>query len=124
MIQIHRRQALCSLMALMAGFRSQAASAQAMYPTRPIRVIVPFPAGGVGDTVIRVLAPTIEKKLGQKLVIESKPGAAGNIGMSGSRARRARRLYAARCDYEQLRHQPIPDEDVLRPAHGIAANCE
>ena len=80
MIQIHRREALCSLMALMAGLRSQAARAQAMYPTRPIRVIVPFAAGGVGDTVIRVLAPTIEKKLGQKLVIESKPGAAGNIG--------------------------------------------
>ena len=82
MIQIHRRQALSGLMALMAGFRSHAASAQATYPTRPIRVIVPFAAGGVGDTVIRVLAPTIEKKLGQKLVIESKPGASGNIGMS------------------------------------------
>ena len=82
MNQIHRRQALSGLMALMAGFRSHAASAQANYPSRPIRVIVPFPAGGIGDTVMRVLAPTMEKKLGQKLVIESKPGASGYIGMS------------------------------------------
>src|SRR5690348_556397 len=80
MIRIHRRQAIGGLMALMAGFRPQAARAQAAYPTRPIRVIVPFAAGGVGDTVIRILAPTIEKTLGQKLVIESKPGASGNIG--------------------------------------------
>jgi tripartite-type tricarboxylate transporter receptor subunit TctC len=80
MSRIHRRRALGGLMALMAGFRPQAARAQAVYPTRPIRVIVPFAAGGVGDTVIRVLAPTIERKLGQRLVIESKPGAAGNVG--------------------------------------------
>ena len=77
---IHRRQALVGLIALMSGFRSQVARTQVAYPTRPIRVILPFAAGGVGDTVIRILAPTIEKKLGQKLVIESKPGASGNLG--------------------------------------------
>ena len=80
MLAIPRRQALGGLIALIAGFRSQAARTQAAYPTRPVRVIVPFAAGGVGDTVVRILAPAIEKKLGQKLVIESKPGAAGNIG--------------------------------------------
>lgn len=80
MTRIHRRQALGGLMALIPGSRPQAARAQAGYPTRPIRVIVPFAAGGVGDTVIRILAPTIEKTLGQRLVIESKPGASGNIG--------------------------------------------
>jgi tripartite-type tricarboxylate transporter receptor subunit TctC len=77
---IHRRQALGGLIGLMAGVRSHVAHAQVTYPTHPIRVIVPFAAGGVGDTVIRILAPTIEKKLGQKLIIESKPGASGNIG--------------------------------------------
>jgi tripartite-type tricarboxylate transporter receptor subunit TctC len=80
MIQIHRRQAVSGLMASMAGFRPQAAGALPNYPTRPIRVILPFAAGGVGDTVMRVLAPPMEKKLGQKLVIDSKPGASGNIG--------------------------------------------
>ena len=80
MIRIHRRQVLGGLVALTAGFCPRAAPAKDVYPTRPVRVIVPFAAGGVGDTVIRILAPTIEKKLGQKLVIESKPGATGNIG--------------------------------------------
>jgi len=80
MLAIPRRQALAGLMVLMAGLRSQAAQTQVAYPTRPVRVIVPFAAGGIGDTVIRILAPTIEKKLGQKLIIESKPGASGNIG--------------------------------------------
>ena len=80
MTGIHRRQAVGGLLSLMAGLPPRASRAQANYPTRPIRVIVPFAAGGVGDTVIRLLAPAIEKKLGQKLVIESKPGASGNIG--------------------------------------------
>jgi tripartite-type tricarboxylate transporter receptor subunit TctC len=72
MIKINRRHAVSGLMASMAGFRPQAAGALPNYPTRPIRVILPFAAGGVGDTVMRVLAPPMEKKLGQKLVIESK----------------------------------------------------
>src|SRR5262249_39209091 len=46
----------------------------------PVRVIVPFAPGGVGETVMRILAPAMEEKLGQKLVIESKPGAGGNLG--------------------------------------------
>jgi tripartite-type tricarboxylate transporter receptor subunit TctC len=66
--------------ASLAGFRARTARSQTHYPQRPIRVIVPFAAGGVGDAAIRVLAPRLEQKLAQKLVIESKPGAAGNIG--------------------------------------------
>jgi tripartite-type tricarboxylate transporter receptor subunit TctC len=52
----------------------------AHYPDRPIRVVIPYTAGGVADTIMRLVAPRMEKVLGQKLVIEAKPGAAGNIG--------------------------------------------
>jgi tripartite-type tricarboxylate transporter receptor subunit TctC len=52
----------------------------AAYPDRPIRVIIPYTAGGVAETVMRLLSVSMEQKLGQKLVIEAKPGAAGNIG--------------------------------------------
>jgi tripartite-type tricarboxylate transporter receptor subunit TctC len=57
----------------------QAASAE-NYPDRPIRIIIPYQAGGVAETIMRLLSPKMEELLGQKLVIEAKPGAAGNVG--------------------------------------------
>ncbi|MGV3627809.1 MAG: tripartite tricarboxylate transporter substrate binding protein [Betaproteobacteria bacterium] len=50
------------------------------YPTRPIRAIVPFPAGGGIDTVIRILAPKMTESLGQSLIIDNRAGASGTIG--------------------------------------------
>lgn len=58
-----------------------AGGAQAQdWPNKPMRIISPYAAGGVGDTIFRVIAPTLEAKLGQRFVIENKTGAAGNIG--------------------------------------------
>ncbi|MGB3289179.1 MAG: tripartite tricarboxylate transporter substrate binding protein [Burkholderiaceae bacterium] len=57
------------------------ASAQSPhYPDRPIRMVVPWPAGGVVDTVARVLMPKVSKTLGQSIVIENRDGAGGIIG--------------------------------------------
>jgi tripartite-type tricarboxylate transporter receptor subunit TctC len=50
------------------------------YPNRPIRLIVPFGAGGPGDLVARVMAQHLSEKLGQPVVIDSRPGAGGNLG--------------------------------------------
>lgn len=50
------------------------------YPTRPIRAIVPFPAGGGIDTVIRILAPKMTESLGQPLLIDNRAGASGTLG--------------------------------------------
>jgi tripartite-type tricarboxylate transporter receptor subunit TctC len=50
------------------------------YPTRPIRVIVPFGAGGVSDVAARVLGEKLTKRLGQPIVVENHPGAGGRIG--------------------------------------------
>jgi len=58
-----------------------AASAQD-WPTRPLRIVVPFPAGGSADVQTRVIADELSKALGQPVVIENKPGAGGNIGAS------------------------------------------
>jgi tripartite-type tricarboxylate transporter receptor subunit TctC len=50
------------------------------WPNRPIRIVVPFPAGGTADVLPRVLAEKISTRLGQSVLIENRAGAAGNIG--------------------------------------------
>ena len=57
----------------------QAQPSAESWPSKPIRVVYPFAAGGVGDTSFRLIAPAIESKIGQRFVIEARPGAAGNI---------------------------------------------
>ncbi|MGE0802320.1 MAG: Bug family tripartite tricarboxylate transporter substrate binding protein [Lautropia sp.] len=54
-------------------------AAQAAYPERPIRLIVGIAAGGVVDTVARILAPHLSQTLGQQVIVDSKPGASGLI---------------------------------------------
>src|SRR5271166_3117758 len=50
------------------------------YPTRPIRLIVPFPPGGSIDITARLIGQWLSERLGQQVVIENKPGAGGNVG--------------------------------------------
>ena len=50
------------------------------YPSRPVRIVVPFPAGGSADVVPRVVGDYLSRKWGHPVVIENRPGAAGNIG--------------------------------------------
>jgi tripartite-type tricarboxylate transporter receptor subunit TctC len=50
------------------------------WPTRAVKIVVPFPAGGTADVMPRVFADWLSKKWGQPVVVENKPGAAGNIG--------------------------------------------
>lgn len=62
--------------------------AAAAYPEKPIRVILPYSPGGGGDLILRTIQPLLEKRLGQPIVVEYKPGAGGNIG-AGEVARAA-----------------------------------
>ena len=61
---------------------AQAALAQAGYPVKPIRLVVPYPAGGATDVAARTLQPRLQEELGQPIIVENRPGAGGNIAMS------------------------------------------
>jgi len=72
-----------SFLALLGACVLGAAAAPACaqdYPARPIRIIVPFGPGGGGDIVGRIFGQALQEKLGQAVVIENKPGAAGTLG--------------------------------------------
>jgi len=50
------------------------------YPSRPVRFIVPFPAGQASDTIARLIGQSLSERLGQPFVVENRTGAGGNIG--------------------------------------------
>ena len=76
----HRRQALVVLASAVAALACSAVQAQADYPNRPIRIVVPFSPGGAVDGPTRVVAQELSKRLKQQVNIENKPGAGATIG--------------------------------------------
>jgi tripartite-type tricarboxylate transporter receptor subunit TctC len=68
---------LCALTPLLAAAQSKGSD----YPTRPIRVLIPFAPGGATDIVARMIEPRMSRALGQPLVVDNRAGAAGNIAV-------------------------------------------
>jgi tripartite-type tricarboxylate transporter receptor subunit TctC len=71
-----RRLLLASLASALFGL-SHAALAQEKYPSRPVRIVVPFAAGGVADSTSRIVAEKLSDKLKQRFYVENQPGAGG-----------------------------------------------
>jgi tripartite-type tricarboxylate transporter receptor subunit TctC len=72
--------ALALVLALPAGAQDASTGSAQAYPSRPIKIIVPFPAGGTADIMPRIVAEKLSSKWGQPILIENRAGAAGNIG--------------------------------------------
>ena len=78
-MKMFARSVVCGLLGLLALGFAQGCAAQA-YPSKPIRIVVPFPPGAPEDFVTRVMSERLQANLKQTLIIENKPGAGGNIG--------------------------------------------
>jgi tripartite-type tricarboxylate transporter receptor subunit TctC len=124
-------------------FLAMPAGAQS-WPARPIKLVVPFPPGGLIDNMARLVAPKLAQELGQPIVIDNKPGAGGNLG--AAEAARAGAdgytllmasppLTISPALYSKLPYKPeqivpigllgrVPNVLVVNPASGIQSVAE
>jgi tripartite-type tricarboxylate transporter receptor subunit TctC len=80
-VTLNRRAALGGL--ALAGLAPPALAQGDPWPKQPVRIIVPYPAGGSTDVLTRILAERLKDRLGGTWVIENRPGAGGNVGIDG-----------------------------------------
>jgi len=70
----------CVAIAIALSFTAAAVHAQEKYPTKPIRLLTPFAAGGGSDILARLIGPPVSESFGQPVVVENRPGAGGTVG--------------------------------------------
>lgn len=91
--------------------------AQQSYPSKPIRLVVPFPAGGQTDVVARTISQKLSESFGQQVVVDNRPGAAGSIGVDiamkalpdGYTMVQVSTSYAANVALYKLTYDPVND---------------
>jgi len=82
MRDVSRRQAMMGLGSLLSASWGHAADVPDPWPSRPVRVIVPYSAGGNADATARALSIPLAEKLGQQVLVDNRPGGGGSIGAS------------------------------------------
>jgi tripartite-type tricarboxylate transporter receptor subunit TctC len=115
-------------LALLVGGAAQGQTSKDVYPNRPVRMIVPFGAGGPGDIFARLIGQKLSERLGQQFVIENRPGAGGNIG-AGVAARApadgytllvgSSTLWVNASLYPQIPYDPVRDFEPIKKMAAI-----
>lgn len=124
-----RRRAISGLIPLLAALGVPSIALAQAWPTKPIKIVVPFPPGGAIDSMIRAIAPSLNASLGQPVVIENKPGAGGVLGTeSVLRANDGHTLLMTAMGHtiypelnSSLNFDPIADFKALAPV-GVVPN--
>jgi tripartite-type tricarboxylate transporter receptor subunit TctC len=75
-----RQPVICALSAITLSFVVAGAQAQSKYPTKPVRLLTPFAAGGGSDLLARLIGPPLTEVLGQAIVVDNRPGGGGTLG--------------------------------------------
>ena len=89
------------------GILAAGVHAQGDYPTKPMRLIVPFSPGGITDATARVIAQALSVRLGQQMIVDNRPGASGNIGTQ----------LAANAESDGYTLLLVPDSNILIAPH-------
>ena len=74
------RRLVLAALAAAAGAVALPAGAQSSWPTKPVKIVVPFAAGGTTDILARAIAPELSKAFGQQFIVDNRAGAGGNVG--------------------------------------------
>jgi tripartite-type tricarboxylate transporter receptor subunit TctC len=125
MSRITRRGALTAAATLLAA---PAVHGQGAYPNKPLRMIVPYPPGGVTDIMGRLAAEALSRQLGQSIVVENRSGAGGNIGAQAAAQAEpdGYTLFLATSGTQGMNPVVYPDTkfDPRRDLAGIGAQSE
>ena len=106
-----RRAALAAAAAILFSQLPSAAHAQNF--DRPVRIVVPFAPGGTSDILARLISPKLSAAIGQPVVVENKPGAAGNLGADAvAKATPTAHLAADGCRFAGDGAQPVFEPDL------------
>ncbi len=117
---MNRRHLIAAVLAGLAAAQVPPALAQSTYPDKPITMIVPFPPGGVADTVARPVADALARELKQPVVVENRAGAGGALGI-GIASRAAADGYTMLLSLSSISILPEADKILGRkPAYQLS----